>query len=518
MRWAQPGSRCLTNPSDTIDVRVAAPLAHQRPWLASPARFKIVRAGRRSGKSRAALHASLFGHGPKQQWRGLLQGKDVGWVAPDFKQAETIWAEELKPRFDGVDGWTLSEKNHSLTLDGYGTLFLISYENIRALRGRGKQLGGVVLDEGAHFDLGYAWRSVVRPALMDCRGWAFFASTTNSGPDGATDDQGHRIVPSFFNRLCQQVMAGLRGAAWQHWHCDARQNPAISPVEFEELAAEYDGESQTQLAEEVYANLLHGGAGLAFPEWDLAVHRSELEVEAEWSCALGMDWGHGTPGWAGVLYTRPDQRLYLREELYYKKIRAKKVGFLVGKLCLRQPVNPEYIALDSACFSQTGVGATIAEKLQEGLDIAYQRHNDKHKVYRDPPHFLPAPKGPEALRNQTELVRDVLGWEADKDGTVVEPPLMTVHPDCRDFMRTVAKLPLDPKDPNKFDTKAEDHPIQGLAYLLAARTPEYREPTVNKEAVAMRARLDAMSRKEAESFDALAQKHARHVPAKYRER
>src|SRR5689334_213740 len=78
-----------------IEIKIPRPLPQQAAILAHPARFKLWRAGRRSGKSRAELHAALFGHGPNRCWKGLVHGKDVGWVAPDFPQAKTIWEEEI---------------------------------------------------------------------------------------------------------------------------------------------------------------------------------------------------------------------------------------------------------------------------------------------------------------------------------------------------------------------------------------------------------------------------------------
>lgn len=495
--------------SDVIEVEVPRQFPHQQRIVDHPARFKVWRAGRRTGKSRMELHCSIFGHGPGRCWKGMVHGRDVGWVAPDFTQADIIWSEEIKPRFEGVEGWTLSEKHHALTLDGYGTLFLISFENIRALRGRGKRLGGVVVDEGAHFDLRYAWRSVIRPTLMDCEGWAIFGSTTNAGPDGAMDSMGQRRVPSFFNTLCEQIMGGLRGAEWMHWHSDARQNPIVSPKEFEALSAEYDDDGEAALKEEVYAELLHGGAGLAFPEWDVTLHVQAIEPTVDDACAAGMDWGHGTPGWFGVVYTRPNQQLLMRHELYFKRTRAKKVGFQIGKLCLAALKSPEYIALDSACFNTTGVGATIAEKIQEGIEIAYARQQAQDGVQREEPTCFPAPKGPEAVRTQTALLHEVLGWERDKDGVLVEPPTLIVHPDCRDFCRTVSKIPLDPRDANKFDTKSEDHAVQGFAYLLVSRTPEYRAPRIERATEASRRALDPVSRHEAEEFDAVIERLAK---------
>lgn len=517
----------MTQPNATV-VEVAAPLKLWAGPLGSPARFKLLRWGRRTSKTRLDLHATLFGHGPKANgmpiWKGLCQGLDVVWVGPDFPQLDAIWFEEIKPRFDNVEGFSLNEGRHTLTIAGGGTLWLVSFENIQKVRGRGKLLGGVVLDESAHYDLRYAWRSVVRPALMDVGGWAIFSSTTNSGPDGAVGETGQHITPSFFNTLCLQVMGGQRPKSWEHWHADARQNETINPSEFRELVAEYDGDSEVALREEVYAELLQDGAGLAFPKWREAVHVRAVEPDEDAVCAAGMDWGHGTPGWFGMIYTQPDNRLLLRREWYYKGLKAKKVGYEIGKLCLASPRIVEFIALDAACFSVTGVGATIAEKLQEGLELAYarckadklpgvRRDDVAADVLRAVPAFVPAPKGPDAIRTQKVLIHEVLDWEQDADGVLVDPPQLIVHPECSDFRRTIAALREDMKDRNKFDTKGEDHPAQGFAYYLTMRAPEYRRPLVDREVVAVRAKLDPLSRREAERDDKLTAKAEREYRA-----
>lgn len=497
--------------SRTATVDVAAPLPHQRPVLDAAKRFKVLRWGRRAAKTRTCLHAAVLGHGPsangRPRWPGIAQGRDIVWVGPDFPQLEGIWNEEIKPRFGGVEGFTLREDDHTLTMRGHGTLWLVSFENIRKVRGRGHRLGGVVLDECAHYDLRTAWRRVVRPALMDHGGWAMFASTTNSGPDGAMNAAGQRITPSFFNTLCLQIMGGQRGPDWAHWHADARQNPVINPIEFAELVAEYDAESRIALREEVYADLLTGGAGLAFPKWDESIHVQAIEPGLDAEAGAGMDWGHGTPGWIGTVYVEPDGRLLLRDEWYFKRLKAKKVGYQIGRRWLglwdlergqwTRRV-PEIIALDEACFSVTGVGATIAEKLQEGLELAYARFNAAHRLGLPAPAFVPAPKGRNAVQTQKALVHEVLDWERDADGVLVEPSVLTVHPDCADFRRTVAALQEDPRDRNKFDTRGEDHPVQGFAYFLVLRAPEAQDRAGQREQAAQRARLDAVSRREAE--------------------
>lgn len=199
------------------DLVLPRPLAHQRGPLLADARFKVWNWGRRTGKSRADFIAATAGHGPGSTWgaqhqptfRGILQGFDVPWVAPDFPQARMIWAEEVEPRFLEAEAAGLCKLNKSdrtVTLLGGGTLRILSAENIRTIRGSGKNLGGIIIDEAAHMDLESAWKNEILPATLDNMAWVIFSSTPNAGYDGNAE----RITPSFYNRLCQEILDGVR--------------------------------------------------------------------------------------------------------------------------------------------------------------------------------------------------------------------------------------------------------------------------------------------------------------------
>lgn len=483
------------------EVRIPAPFPHQALVLDHPARFKVWRAGRRTGKSRGLLHGAVVGHGPQlaagmRKHLGLLHGRDVAWLAPDFPQAMGIWREEIVPRFKGAAGVRVNEQEHSVSVLGLGTLWMRSHENVRSIRGLGKNLGGVIVDEGAHFDLELDWQAILVPALADNEGWAIFASTTNSGPDG---NQMRRAGPSFFNLLCAEVMAGQRGDDWAHWHQDARLNPKITARSFQTMVDECAG-NERRLQEEVYAALLHHGAGLAFPEFRRDVHVRAVEPDDEWSCAGGMDWGFGSPGWFGLAYTGPTGQLVVRHEWYYDHTLPSLVGERIARLCYASPVPPEFIACDSACWNVTDGSATIAEKIDEGLTRETERLNFVHKGNRHTPSLLPAAKGPEAIATQKVLIHEMLHYveaeETDGSRVLVQPPAMLIHPDCTELARTISGIALDPKDGNKFDTTGEDHPIQGLAYLLVTRAPDYEAPEISREQRERRAKLDPLSRAE----------------------
>jgi hypothetical protein len=184
-------------PPVNLDGLIPQALPHQQAILDADVRFKVVRAGRRYGKSRLSLRGATVGHGPGKKFRGIVSGMDVAWVAPDYPQSMIIWNEEVRPRFSGHEPYiTLNKAEHTVTLWNGGTLWVRSAEAIDGLRGIGARLAGVILEEAAHFDLEYAIRGVIRPALMDNKGWAIFQSTTKGG--------------SYFNQICEEILAGER--------------------------------------------------------------------------------------------------------------------------------------------------------------------------------------------------------------------------------------------------------------------------------------------------------------------
>jgi hypothetical protein len=222
---------------DPALVEIPTPLSNQVPASFGEERFKIEPCGRRWGKTRHGLRCAIVGHGPKLigedgVWTGKYQYPGIAdstperkiyiiWVALDYGQANEIWEEEIKPRFLGKVGCRISERHRSLFI-GNGQLQIISSNNIDVIRG--KKPNGIILDECAHYDLEYAWRRVVRPALTDNIGWAIFISTTEIG--------------SFFNRLCTEVEKGERKAPlWGMYEGKSGDNPLLSPSEIADLYA-----------------------------------------------------------------------------------------------------------------------------------------------------------------------------------------------------------------------------------------------------------------------------------------
>lgn len=477
------------------------PLRHQKPMMDSRARFKVRRAGRREGKTTLAFVSAMGGHGGdwangNPRWEGVLQGWDVVWIGKDYPQARQIWEAEIEPRFRGLKNVKLNQTERTVQASSGGTLHIRSAEKkpLSGIRGLGKKVKGVICDEAAWWDLLYAWRKILRPILMDNEGWAIIASTTNKGNDTGRDSEtGNVTVPSYFNILCQQVMDGVPGRTleegWEHFYGTAADNPRISITEFQALISEYVPGSLDE-AQEVYAKLLTGGAGLAFHEWRDDQHIARYDVPAGWRWFAGLDWGYRKPYAISICAAGPDGDILVRDEMYGKEKTPFEVGYALGEKAkgLNGPL--EWVAGDSAMWAVTDGGESQAEGFQRGM-IAAAGGDDRVPL-------IAAPKGPGSRHARVTLLHEHLrltplpagvkipdgkGGHIISDGTIIPPwggPKLRFHPDAKNHIRTIPALPIDEKDSEDVDTEAEDHAYDALTYALQSRAPKVEKLEVDR--------------------------------------
>lgn len=141
-----------------------------------PARFKVVAAGRRFGKSFLSA-AELLIEGLKNELNGKpLYDKRVFYVAPTFDQGKRIIWDLLKHLGKDVIKSTL-ENQAVITLINDRKIEIKGADRPDTLRGVG--LSYVVLDEYA-FMKPEVWEQIIRPTLADVEGHALFIGT----PDG----------------------------------------------------------------------------------------------------------------------------------------------------------------------------------------------------------------------------------------------------------------------------------------------------------------------------------------------
>lgn len=134
-----------------VDIVLQKPLPHQRVVMDDDQRFKVLRWGRRCGKTRIMHLIAGVGHGPigddgRPFWPGFLLGGKVCWLSRDNPQMEMVWREEMKARYKGRAGIHWREQDKIVEMqDGTGFLDLRSAENVDSIRGQDYDI--VVVDE-----------------------------------------------------------------------------------------------------------------------------------------------------------------------------------------------------------------------------------------------------------------------------------------------------------------------------------------------------------------------------------
>lgn len=437
----------------------------QREVLDDPSRYKVLRVGRRGGKTRLAFLACTAGHGAKPNGRGMLDGGQICWMPSTVPQSRSIWREECLPRFAGLPGFTVNESERRVVAPNGGSLEIISAEGCAAAQGR--RFDGVFLDEPRDYDVMHIWKDIVRPTLIDTQGWGMFGSATRAG--------------SGFNQLCKEVDAGKRPGSWKVWHWRTQDNPKLPPEEFEELKVEYPIEDISG-QQELLALLLDGIAGLAFPEFVKEVEKGIHVVPTRipprhWRYAAFLDWGF-VKGCYGLAALGPEGQV----EVVYERILAREHAKEAAQSCLREssmwPM-PQSISYDVAMDYDAGLkqGSTLTNEWISGMLKA----NGDRLVGL--PQMIPARHSPGSRAPRKNLFHQLLKYADVRNPAtgLLEPwalPKLRIQQQCKYLISTLATIPLDERNPEDVATKSDDHGYDALGYLLVTQPEIPRGPEI----------------------------------------
>lgn len=183
----------------------------------STARFKVVAAGRRFGKSWLAAYLLLM-EALKDYHTGIsgteydLKMKEVYYVAPTFEQGKKIMWPMLKELGRDVIA-TAHENTATCTLINGRRISIKGSDRPDSLRGVG--ISFVVMDEYA-FMREEVWAKILRPTLSDVEGGALFIGT----PEG----ENH-----FFDLFVEAARQGE--PEWKTWQFKSIDNPTLDKGE-----------------------------------------------------------------------------------------------------------------------------------------------------------------------------------------------------------------------------------------------------------------------------------------------
>lgn len=326
----------------------------------SEARFKVLSAGRRWGKTRLGVNECLD---------AASKGGRAWWVSPSYKTSEVGW-RPLRQIARRIPNAEVRLVDRMVTLPGGGFVAVRSADNPDSLRGEG--LDYVVMDECA-FMQKEAWTEAIRPALSDRLGKALFIST-----------------PKGRNWFWENYQRGINGEeGWQSWTFPTVNNPYIQASEVE--AAKRDL-PEIIFRQEYLAEFIESDGGVFRRVQEAAVLQPS-EPQAGRQYVAGVDVASSIDFTVvSVLDAESKEMVYMDrfnrvdypvlidrlESVYH---RYSLTSMVVEANSIGRPVIDELVSRGLAIIAFTTTSAT-KQSIIQGLQAAFE--NAQIKIVNDP--------------------------------------------------------------------------------------------------------------------------------------
>lgn len=378
-----------------------SPYDAQMEILEDSHRYKVIVAGRRTGKSVLA-----FNHMIKE---ACLNKGYYYYVFPTIKQAKEIIWDQILPEFLPMN--VVAKLNNSelkITLKNGSWIKLFGAENKESLRG-GK-LNGLVFDEFADIDP-ECWNTILRPALTDKKGWCWFVGTP----------KGHNHFYEVYIRDFEKHDAKYRNEKgvcpepngnWKSWLLHSIDNPYLDPEEIEEARQTMSPEQFRQEYEASFETF----SGLIYKELEPRHFIQTPKLDSRWNYYVGIDTGRHT----GISFVAIDFNnvAYVYDEIYDHDSTVKEIAFNIRTILKNHNIdfNRTQFIIDSASQVkreyQAELGRVPLDSQKDVLnsietirrllignglyfdDVRCPAHSSEHKAYRwmDKPSPLPKPR------------------------------------------------------------------------------------------------------------------------------
>lgn len=381
--------------------------------MLSPARFKALVWGRRSGKSLGiALYTML---------KALEKPGNYYIIAPTYTQAKSIyWNDILKVLIPGAIINTTNESELFVEFEPIHykleTKHILGYDidcdhsqsetpSRIYLKGaqdpdklRGVSLSGAVLDEFAFFD--YAndtWRKIIRPALADQRGWAIFSST----PDGVHNS--FYDVVETAKSILDKSSNPDKDPKWFYSHATMLDNTTIGHrvEEWNDTKTEYIRDGKIDEWVQEWEAKFTTPSSLVYNEFDDAIHviNPNLIPRDNVTFAIGMDFGLKDPFAAVFVAIDQNDNWYIYDEIYLPDLPVDKIASVLhtkmGEQYFTRIIGDsagatEIASLKSKALGDQRVWVTPAKKGKDSIrggirqvktKLYVREHTGKPKLY-----------------------------------------------------------------------------------------------------------------------------------------
>ena len=249
------------------------------------ARFKVVTAGRRWGKTNLAKTTCIRKAAEKK-------GVKVWYVAPSYAMAKNIMWDELKESIPRAWILKINETDLSIRLKNGSLIECKGADKPDSLRGVG--LYYVVLDEFQDMKPD-TWTRVIRPTLAKDRGHALIIGT-----------------PKGYANLYDVHVLGQKGGnkLWKSWQFPTITSPFIPPSEIEEAKRDMDPKS---FAQEFMASF-ETMSGRVYYAFDRNTHVGDYKFNPKLPIWVGSDFNID-PMSSVILQPQPDGKVFAVDEI-----------------------------------------------------------------------------------------------------------------------------------------------------------------------------------------------------------
>lgn len=212
----------------TIDIRLPTPTARQAEFIGSPAKRKIVRAGRRGGKTIGVSIAAV-------EW--FLAGARVLYSAPTAEQVGQFWSAVTRALSDPIEHGIFKKNEAEHYIERAGTdqrLKAKTAWNADSLRG--DWADKLIFDEWQLCNED-AWGLVGAPMMLDRNGDVVFIYTPPSLRSRSTSkarDPQH--APKLFKKAVRLQDGG--DPRWAAFHFSSHDNPHLSVEALSEISGD----------------------------------------------------------------------------------------------------------------------------------------------------------------------------------------------------------------------------------------------------------------------------------------
>lgn len=452
----------------------------QAEVIVDPARFKVLAAGRRWGKTTLMRSALLESASERP---GNIPENWHAYIAPDLQQARRVmW----RPLLDAVPrSWIEKEPNQTrmeIQLVTGQIIVCLGADNPDSLRGMGFRR--VVLDEYADMPGAEIWEPILLPALLTANGDAIIGGT-----------------PKGFDHFYELYRRGQEQRAnWAAWRYPTRDAPHITAEMYAELVAEYT--DPRMMRQELEASFESSSGTVLGNLWknthvvqlaDAALIKQGFAAgqvipwhvldAPDWLPPTGakiygsVDYGFGAPcaiylhaQLAGG-HSRTFWELYQRE--LHDHEQARRLREAIDTFEKQGVARPEWVVLEPVMYGsrrEQGLAKSIAEVYSDALGSVTQ--------------LLPGAGGRSARLSRPQRWMAALGTAPDG------LPWWSITTACPQAVRSIKAVRWDEDDPEVPDDNGDDHAFESC--LVAGTLVETRAGPVAIEAV--RAGDDVLTR------------------------